>query len=586
MERRLAAILAADVVGYSRMIREDEEGTIAALQELRSDLLSPIVKKYRGRVFKTMGDGVLIEFASVVDAVLCGRDFQIGVAERNAGQTHKRHLEVRIGINLGDVVVDGTDIQGDGVNVAARLEGLSEPGGICIAQAVYEQVRDRVTLAFVDGGNQQVKNIDRPIGIWRWSPPSNKKVAPTGAPVSPRATAPQTPNNPSIAVLPFDNMSGDPEQEYFADGMTEDLITDLSKLSGLLVIGRNSSFVYKNRAVDLRQVGKELGVHYVLEGSVRKAGNRVRVNAQLIETSDGNHIWANRQDGFLEDVFDLQDKITQDIVDALRIKLSAGETARLASTYTNNPDAHNWFMQGRIRYREPGPQANAEAQEMLTKAVADDPRFALALAVRSYLKFHAWFFKWNSKPGALSEALSEAEKAVSIDPDLAAGHAFLGWMHMWGEGMDRAMSEHEKALELDPNYADGHLWKASTLIYRGTPELAIESMDRAMRLEPHTPPIYLLNYGHLLLQMDRYDEALSYLNAAIRKAPKFPMNYIFLAVTKASQGDVAAAQAAGKQLMDLLPTATVSSLTSQLPYSQEEHSAKVSDGLLEAGLPP
>ncbi|MGI9369980.1 MAG: adenylate/guanylate cyclase domain-containing protein [Ruegeria sp.] len=585
MERRLAAIMVADIAAFSRMIRADEEGTLAALRNLRTDFLDPEIAKHHGRVVKTMGDGLLIEFASVVDAIKCSQDVQIGLNSRNAEETESRQFNFRIGINLGDVVVDGDDIHGDGVNVAARLEGLSEPGGICIAQSVYEQIQNRLDIAFEDCGEHWVKNIDQPIRIWKWSVNANSVSQAAAAMPKPHADLPTLPKTPSLAVLPFDNMSNDPEQEYFADGITEDLITDLSKLSGLMVIGRNSSFVYKGRSVDLRQVGRELGVHFVLEGSIRRAGNRVRVNAQLIETSNGTHVWANRRDGTVEDVFELQDEITREIVNSLSLQLNEGEKGRLSSQYTTSSDAHDWFLKGRTRYREPGPQANTQAQEMFDKALVADPKFALALATRSYLKFHAWFFKWSTDPNGLSDALRDAEEAVRMDQNLAAGHAFLGWMHMWGEGFERSLSEHEKALTLDPNYADGHLWQASTLIYCGKPELAIEPMDKAMRLEPHTPPIYLLNYGHLLLQLERLDEALNYLNAAIRKAPEFPMNYIFLAATKAAQNDVPAAKAAGNRLIELIPSATVSSLTKQLPYALKEHLEKVANGLRVAGLP-
>ncbi len=586
MKRRLAAILAADVVGYSRLVRSNEERTLAKLRELRESVVEPAVAKHAGRVVKWMGDGVLTEFASAVDAVSCAYDIQSSIHSRNREAPGDQEITFRVGINIGDVVVEGDDIHGDGVNVASRLETLSDPGGICISASVHEQIKHRLDVPFQDAGAQQVKNIVEPIRIWKWTNSANddagsKKSTSDSALIS----APSLPEIPSIAVLPFDNMSGDAEQEYFADGMTEDLITDLSKLSGLLVIGRNSSFVYKGKAVDLRIVGKELGVHYVLEGSIRRAGNRIRMNAQLIETGNGSHVWANRRDGTLEDVFDLQDEITREIVDALSVQLREGEETRLGSQYTGNTEARDWFLKGRQRYREPGPQANAEAQVLFTKALEADPNFAYAMAVRSYLKFHAWFFKWNSHQNAFEEALAEAELAAKIDPNLAAAHAFLGWMHMWGEGFKRALSEHNTALSLDPNSSDGHLWQASSFIYAGTPELAIAPMDRAMRLEPHTPPIYLLNYGHLMLQLDRYEEAIEYLQAAIRNAPQFPMNYIFLSAVKTAQGKLKEAEEAGLRLLELIPVATVSTLSSQLPYAKEEHRQKVVAGLKAAGLP-
>ncbi|WP_170754926.1 adenylate/guanylate cyclase domain-containing protein [Ruegeria lacuscaerulensis] len=586
MKRRLAAILAADVVGYSRLVRSNEERTLAKLRELRESVVEPAVAKHAGRVVKWMGDGVLTEFASAVDAVSCAYEIQSSIHSRNREALGDQEITFRVGINIGDVVVEGDDIHGDGVNVASRLETLSDPGGICISASVHEQIKHRLNVPFQDAGAQQVKNIVEPIRIWKWTNSANDDAgSKKSTSDSALNSAPSLPEIPSIAVLPFDNMSGDAEQEYFADGMTEDLITDLSKLSGLLVIGRNSSFVYKGKAVDLRLVGKELGVHYVLEGSIRRAGNRIRMNAQLIETGNGSHVWANRRDGTLEDVFDLQDEITREIVDALSVQLREGEETRLGSQYTSNTEARDWFLKGRQRYREPGPQANAEAQVLFTKALEADPNFAYAMAVRSYLKFHAWFFKWNSHQNAFEEALAEAELAAKIDPNLAAAHAFLGWMHMWGEGFKRALSEHKTALSLDPNSSDGHLWQASSFIYAGTPELAIAPMDRAMRLEPHTPPIYLLNYGHLMLQLDRYEEAIEYLQAAIRNAPQFPMNYIFLSAVKTAQGKLKEAEEAGMRLLELIPVATVSTLSSQLPYAKEEHRQKVVAGLKAAGLP-
>ncbi len=586
MKRRLAAILAADVVGYSRLVRSNEERMLEQLRQLRENVIEPAFAKHEGRVVKWMGDGVLTEFASAVEAVSCAYDVQKSIHSRNRDSPVDEGIAFRVGINIGDVVVEGDDIQGDGVNVASRLETLSDPGGICISALVYEQIKHRLDVPFHDAGEQKVKNIAEPIRVWKWVGSANNEATnQESTSESELISTPSLPDTPSIAVLPFDNMSGDTEQEYFADGMTEDLITDLSKLSGLLVIGRNSSFAYKGKAVDLRRVGKELGVRYVLEGSIRKAGNRVRMNAQLIETANGTHVWANRRDGTLEDVFDLQDEITREIVDALSIQLREGEEKRLGSQYTENTEARDWFLRGRLRYREPGPQANADAQLLFTKALEADPSFAYAMAVRSYLKFHAWFFKWNTQHNAFDEALAEAEHAAKIDPNLAAAHAFLGWMHMWGEGFERALSEHETALSLDPNSSDGHLWQASSLIYAGTPELAIAPMDRAMRLEPHTPPIYLLNYGHLMLQLDRYEEAVEYLQAAIRNAPQFPMNYIFLSAVKTAQGKLREAEDAGLKLLGLIPVATVSTLSSQLPYAKQEHRQKIVAGLKAAGLP-
>ena len=344
MERRLAAVLIADVVGYSRLIRADEEGTIAALKALRADLVEPAIAQHHGRIVKLMGDGMLAEFASVVDAVRAAAEMQRAVAARNAGLAADERIEFRVGINLGDVVIDGDDIHGDGVNIAARLEALAEPGGICISDSVYEQVRDRVETPFEDAGEHVVKNIDRPVRVFRVGLGAADPAPP---PVAAVARGGETPDGPSIVVLPFDNMSRDPDQEYFSDGITEDIITDLSKVPGLFVIARNSAFVYKGKSFNVSDVCRELGVKFALEGSIRKAGNRVRVSAQLIDGAHGGHVWAERYDRDLTDIFEVQDEVTQRTVGALKITLTDAEKAVLEGSGTKNVEAHDCFIRGR-----------------------------------------------------------------------------------------------------------------------------------------------------------------------------------------------------------------------------------------------
>jgi len=338
VERRLAAILAADVVGYSRLVREDEEGTIVTLQMLRRDLIDPRIDGHRGRIVKLMGDGILVEFASAVDAVACGAAVQREMTERNADTSQGRQIVFRVGVNLGDVIIDGDDIQGDGVNVAARLEALCQPGGMCISDAVYEQVRDRLDLNFENRGEQEVKNINRPIRVWEWL----EQGALPATPISRPGTPLPLPDKPSIAVLPFDNMSGDPEQEYFADGIAEDIITGLSRIRWFFVCARNSSFLYKGRSVDVKQVSRELGVRYVLEGSVRKSGSRARITAQLIDATTGNHLWAERYDRDLQDMFAIQDEITETVVATIEPQLYAAESDRSRRKNPENIDA--WDM--------------------------------------------------------------------------------------------------------------------------------------------------------------------------------------------------------------------------------------------------
>ncbi|MDH3770482.1 MAG: adenylate/guanylate cyclase domain-containing protein, partial [Nitrospirota bacterium] len=380
VERKLAAILAADVVGYSRLMGADEAGTHARLKKLRKDFVEPKVAEHRGRIVKLTGDGALAEFASVVDAVECALEIQQGLAERAANTPEHQRIELRIGINLGDVIFDEGDIYGDGVNVAARLEALAPAGGVCIADVVHQMVRGRLDVAFEDLGEQRVKNIAQPVRTWQWkhgahaAEPRSNEGADT--------TASALPDKPSIAVLPFDNMSADPEQEYFSDGITEDLITDLSQISGLAVAARNAVFVYKGHPVQPQQVSQDLGVRYVLEGSIRRAANRLRINAQLIDGADGFHLWAQRYDRVLEDIFDLQDEITHEIVDALKIHLTPRERGTIARRYTENLEAYDLFLRARESHLIRRTREGAErARIALERAIELDPGFAAAHSI-------------------------------------------------------------------------------------------------------------------------------------------------------------------------------------------------------------
>src|SRR5215467_3635414 len=380
--RRLAAILAADVAGYSRLMGEDEEGTLARLKAIRRELADPKVKEHHGRIVKTTGDGLLLEFASVVDAVRCAVEVQREMAERNADVPPDRRLELRMGINLGDIIKDGRDIFGDGVNVAARLEALAEPGGICVSRVVRDQVRDKLDFSFEDMGEQQVKNIARPVRVHRVLLGERPSSSEPGAAVLPPPLA--LPDKPSIAALPFQNMSGDPEQEYFADGMVEEIITALSRFSGLLVIARNSSFAYKGRSVDVKQAGRELGVRYVLEGSVRKAANRVRITGQLIDASNGANIWADRFDGALADVFDLQDEVTASVVGAMSPKIEQAEIQRAKRKPTGSLDAYDYFLHGLAMDHDWTREANNEALRLFYKSIEIDPDFASAFGMEAW----------------------------------------------------------------------------------------------------------------------------------------------------------------------------------------------------------
>ncbi|HJO68250.1 MAG TPA: adenylate/guanylate cyclase domain-containing protein, partial [Rhodospirillales bacterium] len=454
--RKLAAILAADVVGYSRLMGLDESGTLGALKAHLGEVMEPVIAAHHGRIVKTTGDGVLAEFASVVDAVQCSIEVQSAMPGRNADIAEEQRVEFRIGINLGDVIVEGEDIYGDGVNVAARLEGLAEPGGICISRAARDQVRDKLTLDLEDLGEQTVKNIARPVRAFNVrleAPPSNPATD---------AEAPALPDRPSIAVLPFDNMSGDPEQEYFSDGIAEDIITDLSKVSGLFVIARNSSFAYKGKSPNVQEVCQDLGVRTVLEGSVRKAGNRVRVTAQLIDGESGGHLWAERFDRDLEDIFAVQDEVTQEIVSALRVQLSADEKARLGRGGTDNLEAHDLCLKARERAQRFTAGSNDEARKMLERAVELDPDFATAHAELALVNARAYVNQWATASGqALKDCAACAERAVACDDLDPRAHFAAGMGHMWAREHELAKAEAERAIELDPNSAEGYILLAT-----------------------------------------------------------------------------------------------------------------------------
>jgi adenylate cyclase len=394
VERRLAAILAADVAGYSRLMGEDEEGTLAALRAIRRELGDPKIAEHRGRIVKTTGDGFLAEFASVVDAVRCAVEVQHAMIARNEAVPAARRIEFRIGINLGDIIIEDGDIFGDGVNIAARLEALAEPGGICLSAAAHEQVRDRLDIAFHDLGEQQVKNIARPVRTYGIAVAAPSRAAP------PVAAPPPVPDKPSIAVMPFENLSGDREQEYFAEGMVEEIITALSRIRWLFVIARNSTFTYKGQAVDVKQVGRDLGVRYVLEGSVRKGGNRVRITTQLIEAETGTHLWADRFDGSIEDVFELQDRVATSVAGVIEPALQMAETRRARNRPTNDLTAHDLYLRAYELFLEFSRKSISQAIELLRRAIERDPRYGIALAFAAY--YHSMLYQsgWADDPEA------------------------------------------------------------------------------------------------------------------------------------------------------------------------------------------
>ncbi|MCT8970266.1 adenylate/guanylate cyclase domain-containing protein [Microbaculum marinisediminis] len=495
-QRRLAAIVAADVVGYSRLMGADEIGTLAALRACRSELVDPMIGRHGGRIVKTTGDGLLLEFPSVVAAVECAIAVQQGLAARNQGVADDRAIRLRVGVHVGDIIIEGDDIFGNGVNIAARIEPLSEPGGISLSDDAYRQVRDRLEVAWEDGGEHEAKNIARPIRIWRWrdhrgqpaalGPSSGPAPAPTPvlAPAPNGAEPLELPSKPSVAVLPFDNMSGDPEQEYFADGMTEDLITDLSKVSGLFVVARNSSFVFKGKSVDIREAAQRLGVRYVVEGSVRKAGAHVRINVQLIDALSGGHLWAERYDGSVDNVFELQDDVGAKVVSALSVRLRGDETERLHRVHTHNLDAYELYVRAKATPFPPIPERINAAREMFEQVMEMAPDYAGGYAGVSWmLGFSAIFGHVDmAETAARAEAL--ARKAVECDDSFGWSYVALAQALLLQGRHDEAMIAIDKAHALQPNDADTHAYRAFFLALSGHPELGVDPIDQALRLNP------------------------------------------------------------------------------------------------------
>ena len=587
VERRLTAILAADVAGYSRLMGVDEEGTLAQLKAHRQALVDPKITEHRGRIVKTTGDGMLVEFASVVDAVRCAVEVQRGMIERNAGVPQDKWIEFRVGIHQGDIIIDGGDIFGDGVNVAARLEGLAEPGGICVSGRVQEDARGKLDIAFEDVGEQRLKNIERPVRVYR--------ARLSGAKATARAALP-LPEKPSIAVLSFQNMSGDPEQEYFADGIVEEIITALSRFRQLFVIARNSSFTYKGRAVDVKQVGRELGVRYVLEGSVRKAANRVRITGQLIDAASGAHLWADRFDGALEDIFDLQDQVTERVVGAIGPKLEQAEIERAKLKPTESLDAYDYYLRGLASLpggaqedTGKGATGTSQALPLFLKAIELDRDFALAygLAAQCYVIDHQYGLTTN-RAQAVAEVVRLARRAAALGKDDAtaltrAGHA-LGYV--LGE-VEEGATLLDRALLLNPNLALAWNFGGWSKIFLGQPEIAIERMARAMRLNPLDPLLFLLQagtaFGHLFA--GRYDEAASWAEKALRERPNFPLVLRLASASFALSGRVEEAHKLISRLRQINPMLRVQHVKDLFPLRRPEDLARYIEGLRKAGLP-
>jgi adenylate cyclase len=529
-KRRLAAIVSADVVGYSRLMQADEAGTHARLRARFRELVAPSIERYGGRVFKLMGDGLLAEFPSVVAAAEWAVEVQDAVAKANADGPPEHRIEYRVGVNLGDIIVDGDDLYGDGVNVAARLQEVSEPGGVCLSDSSFQQVQGKVSAPFADGGEVSLKNIDGPVRVWHWAPGNSHT---RNAPGSAAEQELKLPDKPSIAVLPFDNMSGDPEQEFFADGMAEDIITALSRYRWFFVIARNSSFTYKGRAVDVKQVARELGVHYVLEGSVRKAGNRMRVTTQLIDAVTGNHIWAERYDRELDDIFALQDEITETIVIAIEPELAAVEAERARRKPTESLDAWSahqrglWHLHG-VMNRE----SIAEARQFFRRVCALDPSFAAAYAYLSYTHSIDIVQGYTDDPEtSLEEAARAAETAVALDARDPMARSALGRVHLLRHSYERAIAELEAAISLNTNSDRAVYGLGVALLCSGRPEEAISQFKQAIRLSPKGPILWapLQGVGWAYLSLKKCEDALPWLEKAIQQPTAGYMPFAFAA---------------------------------------------------------
>ncbi|MFQ5937665.1 MAG: rhodanese-like domain-containing protein [Acidiferrobacterales bacterium] len=632
LERKLTAILYADVAGYSRLTGEDEEGTHRALSAYL-DAITASIEKHNGTVLHFAGDAVLADFATVSDALICAVAVQQDLKERNKDLSDDRKVQFRIGVNLGEVIVDRNEIYGDGVNVAARLESLAEPGGICISESVHTAVGNKLPLDYEFIGEQAVKNIAKPVRTYSAklkpdavlpAPSARRKarrpmhhvMAATAAavvlvigagviawwqpwqtreePASIEHMAFPLPDKPSIAVLPFDNLSGDQEQEYFSDGMTDDLITDLSKISGLFVIARNSTFTYKGKPVKVRQVAEELGVRYVLEGSTRRAGDQVRINAQLIDASTGAHLWAERYDGQLNDILGLQDRITSKIVTALAVNLTTEEAAGRSQLETGDPAAYDAFLQGWAHYRQETPEDYAKAIPFFEEAIEHDPSFSRAYAALALVHWTIADRGWAGQAGLQwQDAINKAKRylATAKEKPTSLAHIVASEMLLWRSQHEEAITEAERAIRLGPNEAASYLPLASALTFAGRPDEAAEAVKKAMRLNPHYSPGYLSALGRAQFGMEQFAEAAATLERAVKRAPDVEFRYKWLAAAYGQLGRKQEAKAAIEKLNAIYakrdaPPYTLSRVGTWQTFKKREDEERFREGLRKAGVPP
>jgi len=569
-QRRLAAILVADVVGYSKLVGSDESGTLSRLRTLRSEIIEPVIGTHGGRLFKAMGDGFLVEFASAVRAVTAAQAIQ----QANAGGA----LQLRIGLHVGDVVVQGDDLMGDGVNIAARIESMADPGGVAVSRAVHEQVRDRLALAFTDKGEVSLKNIARPVHVFALG----GKV-PTTAPTL------ALPDKPSIAVLPFQNMSGDPEQEYFVDGLVEDIITALSRFKSLFVIARNSSFTYKGNAVDIKQVGQELGVRYVLEGSVRKAASKVRITGQLIDAQTGAHLWADRFDGPLEQIFEVQDQVAASVVGAIVPTLDRAEVERSKRKPVDNLDAYDLFLRARDKAKDATKESMDEALRLSYRSIELSPTFAaphgMAALVYAIRKTQGWV---TDKAKEEAEVRRLAVRVSQIGQDDASALCFVGHAMAWVcRDLETAAAMIDSGLSINPNFATGWAERGMVSLSLGEHEAAVDQLNRALRLSPIDIRRWFAEMilAYVRVMLGDYVEAYSLASKALLHRPNNLTLLLACSASQALSGDVVGARERIATIKELRPGLTLASLPQLFVFRRQQDLHRVIEGLRLAGLP-
>ena len=582
IERRLSAIMAADVAGYSRLMHNDEEATHAALTALLADAVEPVIAEHGGHIVKNTGDGFLAEFPSAVEAVRTAMQFQNRIHELTMDDAEDRRIAFRVGINIGDVIVEAHDIFGDGVNIAARLEGVAEPGGICISQTVLNHARDKVSFEVEDAGEQTLKNIARPVHVYRII------IEPSRRPATPKPEIPALalPDKPSVAVLPFTNMSGDPEQEFVSDGIAEDVITALSHYPSLFVIARNSSFTYKGRAVDVKQVGRELGVRYVLEGSVRKAGNRIRVTAQLIEAGTSNHVWAERYDRDLADIFAVQDELTEALTTALAPAIADAELRRAMRKPPGSLDAWAAYQRGLWHLSKATADDDATAEKFFKQAIDLDPTFSGGYgALALYQLQTAALYQKLDLSTAQRSAEALARRAVALDGADAEARSCLGWALQARGEADGALAEIERALSMSPNLAIAHGHRGATLIFAGRPKEGLTALETCIRLDPRDPylAVRLLHIACGLYFCSEYEASIEASKRLIRSYPDFPMIYRWSAAALGQLGRPAEAKEALEKAVSRTPAAFDMYVRNRAPWFRPEDHVHLVEGLRKAG---